>query len=498
MIKEKTYNNINIYDDILTFLHKNLSHPFFMAIDIPFIGVDTQYPLASGESAARVHLDGAASPLVMQVAMDAICKLLPHYSNSHSHSHASARICSDAFNWSIQTILQSTGADEQYQCAFMGSGSTAWLNNIARRLASKNIEGNKDSVVLVSAMEHHANDLPHRRHSHVEHFDLIGENATQGDINLDLLEQKLQLHAGNVNYLAFSAVSNVTGIVAPIKEIAALAHKYGALSIVDCAQMAAHLPLNIAENNADFIVFSGHKVYAGASPGVMIAKKTVLEKYPSDEMGGGIVEHVGYRDVEFTQYFPARELPGTKNVLGAYALANVFSTLTETNFCLIQQHSEELWQYAFDQLNQLRNEAGEPLITIYGTSQQTRIGAMSFNLKNIDHGLAAAVLSDYFGIALRNECFCAHPYVSSLLKEELWSLDLDDIADEDQEAFINRKRGMLRASFSLYNTKENIDNLAIALSHISKNIEMYQKEYKVLAHGDYVHKTFQLNSEYFL
>jgi len=230
-----------------------------------FIGVDTNYPLATGKEQLRIHLDGAASPLVMKAAADAVTSLLPHYSNSHSHSHASARVMSAALNWSIKTILDVTGADDssnkEYSCVFMGSGSTALLNNVARRLSKRDGK----SMVLASAMEHHANDLPHRHHFDVEHFPLLGEFENLADIDLAALEQLLIKHQDKLNYITVSAVSNVTGTVNPIKEITRLAHEYGVYVVLDCAQMAAHMALNIADNDADFVIFSGHKVYAGAN-----------------------------------------------------------------------------------------------------------------------------------------------------------------------------------------------------------------------------------------
>ena len=460
-----------------------------------FIGLDTCYPLANGKQTQRIHLDGAASPLVMLAAQDATNQLLPHYSNSHSQSHASARICSAAFTWSLETILRITGAsnNKNYICAVMGSGSTAWINNIARRMAKRSDE---NGLVLVSALEHHANDLPHREHFAVEHFNLTGTGSQLGDIDLSALENTLKDHTSKgkkIHYIAFSAVSNVTGMVAPSKEITALAHRYGALSLIDCAQMAAHMPLNIAETDADFVVFSGHKVYAGAAPGILIAKQSVLEQFPSTEMGGGIVDHVGYRDIEFSSQFPTRELPGTKNILGTYALATALEQLDQIGFQTIQQHSESLWQYAFEQLSTLSEQ-----ITIYGHSQSPRLGALSFNLTNIDHGLVAAILSDFFGIAVRNECFCAHPYVSALLKEELWSLDLSGVPDEDHNEYINRKRGMLRASFSLYNNKQDIDALVTALKDIYTKLNTFKQSYVANADGSYQHHDFTVEASNYL
>ena len=466
-----------------------------------FIGFDTVYPLANGESQARIHLDGAASPLVMKTAMDAIEEILPHYSNSHSFSHASARVCAEAFKQASASILRITGANEDYQCIFMGSGSTNCINNIARRLKSrKDKNGNLLNLALVSAMEHHANDLPHRQYSTVEHFGLIdnGTTADLGDIDLAGLESKLKQHEGEINYVTFSAVSNVTGIVNPIKEMTELAHQYGAYAVVDCAQMAAHMPLNIAELDADFVIFSGHKVYAGMAPGVMIAKQAILAAHPSDEMGGGIVEQVSYLDETFTSVYPNREHPGTKNILGIHALSSVLSKMNDIGFRNIQEHSETLWKYAFQALQQLRDSNGKPLISIYAKSKSPRLGALSFNVINIDHGLVAAILSDYFGIAVRNECFCAHPYVSALLKQELWEIDLDNIPEEHQETVINRKRGMIRVSFSLYNSESDINKLCEALQRIANNVEDYQQLYNALNNGDYIHKSFSIQTEDYL
>jgi len=137
-------------------------------------------------------------------------------------------------------------------------------------------------------------------------------------------------------------------------------------------------------------------------------------------------------------------------------------------------------------------------ITIYGHSQSPRLGALSFNLTDIDHGLVAAILSDYFGIAVRNECFCAHPYVSALLKEELWSLDLSGVPDEDHNEYINRKRGMLRASFSLYNNKQDIDALVTALKDIYTKLNTFKQSYIANADGSYQHHDFTVEASNYL
>ena len=168
-----------------------------------FIGIDTVYPTADGKNCSRIHLDGAASPLIMQSAADALQQLLPHYSNSHSYSHASAKVMSAAMAWSLETILRVTGANKDYTCVMMGAGSTAVINNIARRLSNRK---NKN-IVLVSALEHHANDLPHRHNSEVIHFPLTGEFENLAEIDPQLAGHSLWYFIGE-NY-GRSTVSNL-------------------------------------------------------------------------------------------------------------------------------------------------------------------------------------------------------------------------------------------------------------------------------------------------
>lgn len=457
-----------------------------MSIYNQFIGLETTYQLADGSNSRRIHLDGAASPLMMKAANEARDKLLPHYSNSHSHSHTSAHISSQAINWARNTILDICGADaNEYSLVSLGNGSTAVLNNIARRLRNRQTE---KPIVLVSSMEHHANDLPHRQQSrNVEYIPLIGEADKAGQVDLLALEKLLKQHNGKVNYVTVSGISNVTGIVNPIAEMCALAHQYDALFLLDAAQMVAHMPLNISALDIDFVAFSGHKVYCAGSPGIMIAKIDLLRTYPTDEVGGGIVNRVDYHEASYVDDYPARDQAGTKDILGMYSLATVIKELDTIGLNTVKSHNEELWQYAYHSLFAIKG------VCIYGESSQTRMGALSFNIENIDHGLVASILNDYFSIAVRNECFCAQPYVSLMIKESLWNIDLDDIPDEQQEAYINRKRGMVRVSFSLYNSKSDIDALVEALTQIIKKINDYEKHYVSHDDGSYSHKTYFIN-----
>jgi len=466
-----------------------------MSNKLNFLGIDTHYPTAEGEDKRRVHLDGAASPLACEIGFDAANALLPHYSNTHSYVHNSAQISTHALAWARNQILASLGADSDiYTVVFTGSGCTTAINRIARGLACS--RSNKNTV-LVSSMEHHANDLPHRQHNNqVVYLPLAGEGREMGAVDLDAFAQLCETHAETLNYVAVSSVSNVTGIRNPIKKMTEIAHKYGALVLVDAAQSVAHSPTELSAGTeleqADFFVFSGHKVYTPMAPGVLIAKKDLLQSMAGQDVGGGSVDTVTFQHFELSAELPHKDESGTTNIVGAYSLAKVFAALSDYGFEDIQTHSEQLLNQLIDGLNKIEG------IYIYGDPALPRLAALAFNHRDIDHGLLAAILNDYYSIAVRNECFCAHPYVSSLLKTELWDLDLDNIDEDRQEAYINRKRGMVRASISLYNDHNDIQSLISALSEITNNHEHYKDLYQASDDGSYHHKEFKLSWQEFL
>lgn len=433
-----------------------------------------------------MHLDGAASPLAAAVAVETINALLPHYSNSHSYVHNSAQISTKAQAWAHNEILRVVAADpKDYTAIFCGSGTTAGINRVARGLAGARPTR---KTVLVSAMEHHANDLPHRQFDNqVVYFPLLGDGSSMGCVDLVQFEKLCIKHAEQLNYVAVSSVSNVTGIQNPINEMVKIAHTVGALVLVDGAQSVAHQAINISQQQADFFVFSGHKVYTPMSPGVLIARKEVLKSLPGQDLGGGSVASVSFYDYQLLTDYPDKEQSGTPNIVGAVALGRVLQSLSEVGFEKIAQHDDELMTLLRKGLDKLH------YITVYGDAKQPRVGALAFNHKHVDHGLLAAVLNDYYAIAVRNECFCAHPYVSSLIKEELWQLDLSQVADADQETYINQKRGMVRASISLYNTAQDIQRLLTALQDIDLKINSLKGNYRANADGSYSHKSFSVD-----
>lgn len=451
-----------------------------------FIGLDTQYLNADKQLQTRIHLDGAASPLAYKTALETINALLPHYSNTHSVVHNSAQISTQAYAWAHQQVLNFLSADKNhYSAVFTGTGTTAGINRLARGLKALRPERN---IVLVSSMEHHANDLPHRQFSNeVIYLPLNGEGQAMGAIDLSAFEALCAKHQHNINYLAVSSVSNVTGIHNPIKELTTIAHKYDILVLVDAAQSVAHKPISVEDWDVDFLLFSGHKFYTPMSPGVIVAKNHLLADMQEQDLGGGSVSSVSFYDFDFVANITEKEESGTPNIVGAIALASVLNDFNEVGMKHIEAKDSLLMSFLISQLETIDD------IRIYGDKKLNRIGALSFNHKYIDHGLLAAILNDYYGIAVRNECFCAHPYVSSLLKEELWQLDLSDVPEEEQESFINRKRGMVRASLSVYNTQEEVLALVDAIKEIALKVKFYKRFYEPQTDGSYRHHQFSLN-----
>jgi len=464
-----------------------------------FIGLDTEYTLADGTTSKRIYLDTTASSLMMGVANRASNQFLKHYANTHSLLHFSAKISTKTYSWIHRRILEFVNADpDEFTCFFTGSGVTAGMNRMAKTL--KRLRPERD-MVLVSIMEHHSNDLPHRKHGgKVIHVPVNTQKSNLGSMNLEIFEKYLEQFKDRINYVSITGLSNVTGIINPINQIAKLAHKYGAYVVVDAAQMAAHVPIYMSNANdpsseIDVLLFSGHKTYAPGSPGVIIARKSFLSAIEPEEVGGGMVDKVFPDNYFVSKVFPDREEAGTPNILGAITLGSAIHVLDSIGMENILEEDLQLTQYTMNEMSAYKD------IYIYGDTNVKdcpRAGTISFNILDMDHGLVAAILNDYFNIAVRNECFCAHPYVEKMLhmthKEEISNLECQD----NRLAWtVEPWMGMVRASFGIYNSKNDVDKLISALSKIIDNKEFYSTQYAINENGDYDHIKFKFSSKDF-
>ena len=459
------------------------------------VGLDTRYPVADGGTCRRVYLDSAASTLRLQVVQRVLDRYLPHYANTHSTLHYAARLSTSEYAWAHRMVLEFTGADpERWMCFFTGSGTTAGMNRVARTLRRARPAR---EMVVTSIMEHHSNDLPHRKHfPEVVHVPSVAAANSLGGVDMALMREVLEDHGARINYVAITGVSNVTGILNPVHEIAALAHRHGALVVVDAAQMAAHVPIRTSGHadparELDVVVFSGHKVYAPGSPGVVVARRDLFAHTEPEEVGGGMVDTVWLDRYTVSPSFPEREEAGTPNIPGAVGLGAALYALHSVGMAAIAEEEGRLMAYA------LRELAKVPGIMVYGASDPanigTRTGAITFNLEGCDHAFTAAVLNDYFNIAVRNECFCAHPYVREMVMASLEEA-ADRLSNAELERLANERRGMVRASFGIYNTEADVDALVAALQSIAERRHELLPLYERLDNGDYRHRSYAFDT----
>ncbi len=459
-----------------------------------FIGLDTTYRLATGEVTRRVYLDSTASTLMMGAAHRAMTQLLKHYANTHSLMHNSARLATDAYDWAHRRVLSFVQADpDRYTCFFTGSGTTAGMNRLARTF--HHLRPERDTV-LVSIMEHHSNDLPHRKHiGRVIHLPVDIGTTGMGAVDLEKMESVLKAEKDRINYVGITGVSNVTGIINPLRAVTRLAHQYGALVLVDGAQMVAHVPVQVSGHadpleEIDALVFSGHKTYVPGSPGVVVARKELLAQIEPEEVGGGMVGRVYTDSYTVSPKFPDREEAGTPNIPGAIGLATALEVLERIGMDYLLEEETELITYTLQALERI------PDVSIYGTTDTghcPRAASISFNVEGLHHSLVAAVLNDYHNIAVRNECFCAHPYVIEMIPDQ--AADYLAMTDEELAAACLPKPGMVRASFGLYNTIADVDALVAGLNDIIAKRAEYQALYALNDELEYQHQKFVFKPE---
>ena len=454
-----------------------------------FIGLRTEYPLAGGGVARRRYFDSAASSLMLQPAWETAEAFLEHYGNTHSLLHHGARVATRAYGWTHERALALVGADPaMHACVFAGSGSTACLNRIARALAALRPE--RDTV-LVSGMEHHSNDLPHRKHAgRFEHIPMVGAAPALGALDLEVLAAKLESNRGRVNYVAITGASNVTGIINPLKAIADLVHAHDAWLVVDGSQLVVHAPVRMSDG-IDFFAFSGHKVYAPGSPGVIVGRRDLLMRLEPDEVGGGMVDDVSLDGYRVSESFPDREEAGTPNIVGTVLLGAALETLMQVGMETIQRAEQAMLEPL------VRELASRPHVRVYGDTnlaRSPRTGTVAFNLQGLDHALAAAALNDYFGIAVRNACFCAHPYVREMLKPELWNSEFD-VEQGAGLAALEMQMGMVRASFGLYTTADDVKTLLAGIDALCADEQGVRDSYQRGADGVPRHRVFRAPAE---
>jgi cysteine desulfurase/selenocysteine lyase len=421
----------------------------FEIISEAMVGGRVEVPVRGGFR-RYINLDNAATTPAFSEVRDAVNRVLEVYSSAHRGTGWKSMVTTGIYEHSRSIIGAFVGFDPDKDVVIFGKNTTDVTNLLASRLDLGN-----NGLVLLTDMEHHSNDLPWRRRGKVGRVPL----DRRGVPDLGALEHQLQQANGRVKLVAVSGASNVTGHVPDIQVMARLAHRFGARIFVDCAQLAARRPVRMHAPNAepiDFVAFSGHKLYAPFGIGVMVGPKEIFARGLPYQAGGGTVRAVT-RSAVYWADPPGREEAGSPNVIGAVALAQACRVLERIGWPAIIAHDRALLGYALDRLRELEG------ITVYGAGDgaEDAVGVVSFNLANLSHGLCAAALSWEHGIAVRNGCFCAQPFLAHLMK-----LDQDQIAEmvlctlKDERSNLP---GMVRLSLAIYNTPEDIDAMCEAL-----------------------------------
>ncbi len=440
-----------------------------------FIGLDVEIPLLDGSCRCYINLDNAASTPALKAVQQAVDDFLVYYSSVHRGTGFKSQLSTYAYEQSRLIVMDFVGANAQDHTCIFGKNTTEAINKLARRIP---LDGNRN-IVLTTGMEHHSNDLPWRASAQVIHARLTPD----GLLDEADFDHQLATYADRIALVTVTGASNVTGYLSPVHRLAEKAHSVGAMFMADAAQLAPHRKIDMLSlddpAHLDFISISAHKMYAPFGTGALIGRKDVFAHGDPDMTGGGTVEIVTLDNVVWTTP-PERDEAGSPNVVGAIALAAAIRQLEAVGMDNVAHHEAELTQYALEKI------ASIPEIQVFGNANpsqaEDRLGVIPFSFKNVGHFLAAAVLGYEYGIGVRSGCFCAHPYILHLL-----GLSPEEASQVRQRMMLGDKSempGMVRISFGLYNTLQEVDVLVDALQHISRS-EYNGKYQQDIATGEY-------------
>lgn len=376
-----------------------------------------------------VYLDSAATSQKPASVIETLEKYYKEYnSNVHRGVHTLGTKATDAYEGAREKVRRFINAKSTEEIIFTRGATTA-LNMVAHSYGSDNLrEGDE---IVITFMEHHANIIPWQQVAKktgatLKYIPLLED----GTISLEDVRATV---TSNTKIVSVMKVSNVLGVMNPIKEIAKIAHEHGAIMVVDGAQAAPHMKIDVQDLDCDFLAFSGHKMCGPTGIGVLYGKKQHLEKMEPVETGGEMIDFVDLYESTWKE-LPWKFEAGTPIIAGAVGLGAAIDFLEQIGLENIEAHEHKLAAYAMDKLSQIEG------MTIYGPKDPSlRAGVVTFNIDDV-HPHDVATVLDAEGIAVRAGHHCAQPLMKWL-----------------------KASATARASFYLYNTEEEIDKLVEGL-----------------------------------
>jgi cysteine desulfurase/selenocysteine lyase len=401
---------------------------------IDVYAIRQQFPILNREVKDKplVYFDNAATSQKPQSVIDALVNYYTQYNaNIHRGIHTLAEEATAAFEATRDTVRQFIHAAFREEIIFT-RGTTEGINLVANAWGRQNI--NAGDEIIISTMEHHSNIVPWQILCEEKKAVLkVIPINDQGEL---LMDEFIKLLSSKTKLVSIVQASNALGTVNPVKEIIDAAHKAGAVVMVDGAQSTVHLDIDVQQMDCDFFAFSAHKLYGPTGMGILYGKKNLLEAMPVFHGGGEMIKEVTFEKTTYND-LPYKFEAGTPNIADAIAFKTALDFISQTGKDKIRQHEEELLKYATEQLEQL------PGLKIIGTAKE-KVSVISFIVDKI-HPQDIGILLDNQGIAVRTGHHCTQPL-----------MDRFGIP------------GTTRASFAVYNTKEEIDQLVTALKKVIK------------------------------
>ncbi|TCN26902.1 cysteine desulfurase [Mesobacillus foraminis] len=376
-----------------------------------------------------VYLDSAATSQKPVQVIEALDRYYREYnSNVHRGVHTLGTRATDGYEGAREKVRKFINAKSIEEVIFT-RGTTTSLNTVAASYGRANLsEGDE---IVISYMEHHSNIIPWQQVAKATGATLkylpLQEDGTIS------IEDARQTITSNTKIVSIMQVSNVLGVINPIKEIAQIAHQHGAIMVVDGAQSAPHVKVDVQDLDCDFFAFSGHKMCGPTGIGVLYGKKQLLENMEPIEFGGEMIDFVGLYESTWKE-LPWKFEGGTPIIAGAIGLGAAIDFLQEIGLENIEAHEHKLAAYALEKMSAIEG------MTIYGPMDSAkRAGVVTFNLSDV-HPHDVATVLDAEGIAVRAGHHCAQPLMKWL-----------------------KVSATARASFYLYNTEDEIDKLVQGL-----------------------------------